>query len=194
MKKRQLIQALSVSLMSVAIMTTVMAVTQFTNIRAAINTNYTYTLNGEQILKNQPMILYKGNYYAPVAETAQALGYNALVEADKATFTSPGTVPDTKPSTNTTLKNANIAAVDFSNRTMVVYPANTSSSEKNQVVLNITPQTIITNAQGTARYRLEDIDTFSKIDVTYGATTKSIPPQANAIKIVISPKSSVQPR
>lgn len=167
------------------------ATTLFKPIRASINKNYTYSLDGKQILKNKPMILYKGQYYAPIDSLTTALGYNIALQEDQALITTPG-----KPSDKTTtLDNAVITAIDFASNQLTIYPKGKPNNANNQIVLNITPNTIITDKQGNM-YDITALTTDMVLQATYSsAMTMSIPPQSTAIKLVIqSVPNFIQPR
>lgn len=171
--------------------TTIWATTLFKPIRASINRAYSYTLDGKEILKNQPAILYRDKYYVPLENLATTLGYNIAIQEDQANLTSPGYAPKD----NITLDQAIITAIDFASNRITIYPKDKPNNSSNQVVLNITPDTVITDKQGNT-YDITALNTSMPIQATYSAAmTKSIPPQANAIKIVIlNNASSIQPR
>ena len=126
----------------------VAAGTSFKRISGAkINTDYTYSVNNETVMTGDGIILYKDVYYAPVADLAAALGYNATIDGEKAVFTTPGeTVKPSTPAPATpsiTIDKAVITKVDFAGKTVTVYPQGKSDSAANQVVLKITNDTII---------------------------------------------------
>lgn len=171
--------------------TTLWATTLFKPIRASINNNYAYTLDGKTILKNQPSILYKGKYYVPLESIATTLGYNINIQEDQANLTTP--VPPSKD--NTTLDQAVITAIDFASNQITIYPKGKPNNASNQIVLNITPSTVISDSQGNT-YDITALTTDMVVQATYSsAMTKSIPPQSNAKRIVILKGSTpIQPR
>ena len=160
------------------------------SIKASLSNQHKYIFNGQQVMKGVPVIRYDGQYHAPVHALGNVLGYDVKSKGNETSFTSPKP-PTAKP---ITLNDAVIISIDFSTTQIVVYPKGKSNTPENQIVLNITPETLITNSTGVPRYKITDLNTSMVIQVTYSpAMTKSIPPQTNAIKIV-APISSIQPR
>lgn len=169
---------------------TLFATTLFKPVRASINPSYTYSLNGKTIIKGQPALLYKGKYYAPMASLSNALGYDIVIQEDKAVITTPN--PATKDTI--TMPKAVITAIDFAANRITVYPQGQANSAANQIDLFITPETRITDMSGKTQFDITNLNTDMVVQATYSSKmTKSIPPQAKAISIKI-PITPIQPR
>ncbi|MEG0951527.1 MAG: stalk domain-containing protein, partial [Niameybacter sp.] len=77
---------------------TVWAANKLSPIKASLNTDYKYTYNGKQILKNVPAIIYNNMVYVPVYNLTKELGYNVNVTQSETTLSLPeATKPPTKP-------------------------------------------------------------------------------------------------
>ena len=204
-KQSYFTKALVIALCLVCV--TALAGSSFKTIRkASMNSDYTYTLDGNPIMEGEPIILYQDVYYAPVASVAASLGYDTTVDGEKAAFTTPNTKPTvpTKPTapttpttpstTNTTIEKAVITAIDFASNTVTVYPEGQSDAISNQIQLKVTGSTEITGTNGS-KLAITNLNPNMVIKVTYGPTTKSIPAQADAIKIVAPTTATpIQPR
>lgn len=189
MKKRSVLSYFILGSLFMCCMGTVLATTLFKPIRASINPSYTYTVNGNRVLKNKPAILYKGTIYAPITDLTTALGYNASVGESSATITTPP-----KPNNDTTtMNNAIITAIDFAANRITIYPSNNPSK---QIDLLITPNTRITDTRTNHVYDITELNTNMIVQATYSSKmTKTNPPQSTATAIkIISPQSQIQPR
>lgn len=192
MKKQPLSHLLLISTLCIICFGTVLGTTLFKPIRASINPNYTYTLNGKTILQGNPAILYKGRFYAPIDSLTNTLGYNVSIQEDRAILTSP---KDTSKD-SITLNEAVITAIDFAANRITVYPKGKANTIEDQIDLYITPQTLITDGSGKYQYNITNLTTDMVVKVTYSPQmTKSIPPQANALTIrILGNPNYIQPR
>lgn len=200
MQKKSLKYLIGVGCLCMLSMMPLLGAGRFRPIRASINREHRYVVNGKEVLRTAPIIRYDDQYYVPIKLLDRALGYEAKSNNDETTFTSrtsstPTPTPTTRPSQNTvTLDNAVIIAIDLDSSEITVYPADKPNTEQYQINLRITPTTIITNDTDIPRFNINDLNTDMVVKVTYSAAmTKSIPPTANAVKIV-APLSSIQPR
>lgn len=198
MKRKSLKQSILIGCLCLLSITPLLAAGRFRPIRASINREHRYVVNGKEVLRTAPIIRFEDRYYVPIDLLGNSLGYDVRSNNDETTFTSktrPTPTPTSNPTQGTvTLDRAVIIAIDFSTNEVTVYPEGKPNTDQNQIVLRITPETVITNSTGIPRFTIADLNTDMVVQVTYsGAMTKSIPPQTNAIKIV-APLSSIQPR
>ena len=157
-------------------------------IQAFLNTNYKYSLDGKEILKNVPAIIYNNMTYVPIYNLAQDLGYNIAIEPGQAILTSPNTPPTTPiaPANSVTINRAQIIAINFATNRVTVVPAGKSNNIENQIVLIITPETKIQDARNKKTYKLSDLQPGINVKVVHStASTKSIPPQTVAYSLTI---------
>lgn len=200
MKRKSLKQAILIGCLCLLSITPLLAAGRFRPIRASINREHRYVVNGKEVLRTAPIIRFEDRYYVPIDLLGNSLGYEVKSNNDETTFTSktnstPRPTPTSSPTQGAvTLDRAVIIAIDFASNEVTVYPEGKPNNDQNQIVLRITPETVITNSTGIPRFTIADLNTDMVVQVTYsGAMTKSIPPQTNAIKIV-APLSSIQPR
>lgn len=198
MKRKSLKQSIIIGCLCMLSITPLLAAGRFRPIRASINREHRYVVNGKEVLRAAPIIRFENQYYVPINLLSESLGYDVRSNDNDTTFTSrtkPSPTPTSNPTQGTvTLDRAIIIAIDFSTNEVTVYPEGKPNTDQNQIVLRITPETVITNSTGIPRFTIADLNTDMVVQVTYSAAmTKSIPPQTNAIKIV-APLSSIQPR
>lgn len=198
MQKKSLKSFIGISCLCMLAITPLLGAGRFRPIRASINREHKYVVNGKDVLRTAPIIRFEDQYYVPIDLLGKSLGYDVTSNNDETRFTSqakPTPSPTSKPIQNTiTLDRAVIVGIDFPTNQIVVYPQGKANTQENQIILRITPETIITNSTDIPRFKLSDLNTDMVVKVTYSAAmTKSIPPQSNAIKIV-APLSSIQPR
>lgn len=171
------------------------------SIRAQLNSNYTYSLDGKPILANQPTIVYNKKVYVPLEDYTKALGYTLNLQNTNAAITSskpstpvkpspfPSPSPTTVPSNKQQTVSGIILAIDFGSKRITLLPTGKSNSPNNQVVLTLNDATTITDGKTKKIYTINDLNTDMKITATYTVqSTKSIPPQtqniANTITII----------
>lgn len=161
---------------------TVFASAKAKSIKASLDPHYTYTFNNQSILAKEPTIIYKNKAYVPVDVLSNALGYNVSIKGNQVAITTP-----TKPQPqNVTIPKAEIIAIDFAAKTVTIVPAGKSNDMQNQIILNITDQTTITDGKTKKAYNITDLNTGMQVKVVHSAAmTKSIPPQTNAITITL---------
>ncbi|MEG0847506.1 stalk domain-containing protein [Niameybacter sp.] len=169
---------------------TVWAANKLSPIKASLNTDYKYTYNGKQILKNVPAIIYNNMVYVPVYNLTKELGYNVNVTQSETTLSLPeATKPPTKPTEPTdtvTIDKAQIIAINFADHIVTVVPAGKSKDMANQIDLKITPETTIQSSKDKKNYKLSDLNTGINVKVVHSAAqTKSIPPQTVAYSITL---------
>lgn len=165
----------------------------FKPIKASMNTNFKYSLNGAPILAKTPAIIYEGTVYAPINKLVNALGYEIAVQNNQAIISTP--VP-TPAKDTVTISNATITAIDFATDRITVYPTNKANTMLNQVDLFITKNTVITDGKTKRVYSIQDLNTGMPVKVVYSSrVTKSIPPQSEALQITLLNSSNTpQPR
>lgn len=160
-------------------------------IQASFNTNYKYSLDGKEILKDVPAIIYNNMAYVPIFNIAKDLGYTATVTDDQAILTSPTDVPIipttlSTPADSVTIDRAQIIAIDVANNMVTVVPAGKSNHLENQIRLVVTPETKIQDFCHKKSYKLSELQPGINVKVVHSAvSTKSIPPQTVAYSITI---------
>ncbi len=184
--------------------TTVLAAAGFKSIRASINKNVTYYLNGSAFLRQAPLIMYNGTYYAPLDKVFNNLGYNISIDGNNVQIYAPHTKPNvnypTKPNNPTitqiptkTSNGVEIVAVDFGGKTITVAPENQPSNVQRQIRLTTDQETLIINSDGQP-VKFTELAPGQIVNVTYGANlSNTVPRQSKAYKIVVH-VGKIQPR
>lgn len=186
--KRKLVLLGVIALTLTSLLGTAWAATKLSPIKASLSTDYKYTLDGKQIMKNVPAIIYNNMAYAPVYNLAKDLGYNVTVTESETALAKPTTTPTnpTQPSDTATIDKAQVIAINFADNTMTIVPAGKSSDLNNQIILKITPETTIQHSKNKKIYKLSDLQPGINVKVVHSlAMTKSIPPQTVAYSITI---------
>ena len=92
----------------------------------------------------------------------------------------------TIPTDAVTLEKAQVVAIDYADCTLTVIPEGKSNMINNQIILRITPETVIQNKSNKRIYKLSDLEPGIYIKAVHSPMmTKSIPPQTVAFTITI---------
>lgn len=90
------------------------------------------------------------------------------------------------PTDAVTLEKAQVVAIDYADCTLTVIPEGKSNMINNQIILRITPETVIQNSVNKRIYKLSDLEPGIYIKAVHSPMmTKSIPPQTVAYTITI---------
>lgn len=181
-------------------------------IRARLNENFKYRLNGKAILKDTPAIIYKDTVYVPIEDYTKALGHTISIDKNTANISTqtpspmpkptpiPRPTPQPKPTpvpeTTSTIEGT-IIAIDFASNRITVVP--TGKPNSSQIDIYATPTTSIVDSRTKQIYSFNDLNTDMKVTVVYKTlSTKSIPPQTRneATQIIVNstPQPTIQPR
>ena len=92
----------------------------------------------------------------------------------------------TIPADAITLEKAQVVAIDYADCTLTVIPEGKSNMINNQIILRLTPETVIQNHSNKRIYKICDLEPGIYIKAVHSpAMTKSIPPQTVAYTITV---------
>ena len=92
----------------------------------------------------------------------------------------------TMPTDGVTLEKAQVVAIDFADCTLLVIPEGKSNMLNNQILLRVTPDTVIQNNVNKKIYKLSDLEPGIYVNVVHSPVmTKSLPPQTVAYMITV---------
>lgn len=188
---------------------TIFAAPKFKPIRSYLASSFKYTLNGKPTLDKSSTIIYKDTLYVPVEDLLKALGHQVAIKDGIISITTngmpcPSSTPIPRPtpaptpiSDKVVIPSAEIIAIDFNGKSITVVPTGKDKSAENQVVIRITPETVITDGKTKKLYSITDLNTNMPVKVVHSSMmTHSIPPQTMGYEITIlgTQPPVVQPR
>lgn len=160
------------------------------NIKAQLNPNIEYKVNGETALEDKVGILYEDTIYIPLRAAGETFGLDVHYEPGKVTMNQkdkPVDKPDVKPVEQAVeIKNAEIVKVDAEANQVTIIKNGDENLLENQIILNLGEDTTIRHEFNKRLYKIDDLEVGNSIHIKHDEKmTFSIPPQTPAMEIVL---------
>lgn len=174
---------------SILLCSSLVAAPHLKQVKAFLNPNITYTLDGTAILEGTNTLNYNDKNYISVAELAKALGLEVSYKDNVVSFVTShkeDTTMQPSDANSITIAKATIKELYLDTNQLTILPEGMPNEPRYYIVLNISSNTVIKDDVNKAIYKLNDLSEGMTISVTHSlAMTRSLPPQTEAFTITI---------